>query len=84
MADIGTTDYSVPTLGISKKNLYFNPSFINGLDARENKEAKQKLDDAFSANEITQEDYDKFQHQLTYWYGKKEKERTRILLETRA
>ena len=64
-------DYSIPTLGVKGKDLYFNPLFINGLDQKDIDKAKKEVSDALSDNILSQEEHDNFIHKLTYWYGKK-------------
>ena len=64
-------DYSIPTLGVKGKDIYFNPLFINGLDQKDIDKAKKEVSDALSNNILSQEEHDNFIHKLTYWYGKK-------------
>ena len=64
-------DYSIPTLGVKGKDLYFNPLFINGLDQKDIDKAKKEVSDALANSSLSQEEHDNFIHKLTYWYGKK-------------
>ena len=64
-------DYSISTLGVKGKDLYFNPLFINGLDQKDIDKAKKEVSDALSNSILSQEEHDNFIHKLTYWYGKK-------------
>lgn len=64
-------DYSVPTLGINGKKLYFNPWFICGYPKSSIINAKKELDEALSNGEIDNSIYDSWIKRLDNWYGKK-------------
>ena len=64
-------DYSIPTLGINGKNLYFNPWFICGYPKAEIEKAKKELNTLFSNNEIEKDYYDNWTKRLDRWYSKK-------------
>ena len=64
-------DYSIPTLGINGKKLYFNPWFICGYPKSSIINAKKELDEALSNGEIDNSIYDSWIKRLDNWYGKK-------------
>lgn len=64
-------DYSVPTLGINGKKLYFNPWFICGYPKSSILEVKKELDEALNSGAIDNSIYDNWIKRLDNWYGKK-------------